>query len=335
MEIFDVCDEKGRPTGQTVSREQAHREGILHRTAHVWVLQKKQGRYEVLLQKRSPEKDSFPGMYDTSSAGHIPAGSEPLESAIRELYEELGIDAAPSDLKFAGTFRIRYEREFHGKIFRDNEFSSVYVYTKDVDIDRLRLQESEVSEVRWFPLSEVQSEIRLRRTRFCVPTEGLNVLVRYLESHGAVLERFEMSCGAVVFTECEGQRKYLLIREISGAWGFPKGHMEKDENEIETAAREIREETGLVPRFIEGFQCKSEYYLPGRVPAVRKNVIYFLAEYEDQTYRPQEEEITEIALMDFSEALSVLPFEASRRILQEAEAFLRKNREGRGIQDES
>ena len=91
MEYFDVVDEAGQPTGKTVSRENAHTYGILHRTAHVWIVRQRDGRPEVLLQKRSMEKDSFPGLYDTSSAGHIPAGDESVPSALRELSEELGI----------------------------------------------------------------------------------------------------------------------------------------------------------------------------------------------------------------------------------------------------
>ena len=86
MEYFDICDESGSPTGEIIDRETAHRDGILHRTAHVWIVRKKTQGYDILLQKRSMEKDSFPGLYDTSSAGHIPTGSEPLPSAIRELH---------------------------------------------------------------------------------------------------------------------------------------------------------------------------------------------------------------------------------------------------------
>ena len=63
----------------------------------------KYGRTEVLFQKRSMNKDSFPGKFDTSSAGRIQAGDEPLESALRELGEELGIQATPEQLVFAGT----------------------------------------------------------------------------------------------------------------------------------------------------------------------------------------------------------------------------------------
>ena len=181
QEWFDVVDENGQPTGETVSRQEAHEKGIPHRSAHVWILRKRNGKMEVLLQKRSDNKDSFPGMYDTSSAGHIPAGEEPLESAVRELSEELGIIASADQLAHAGHFHIRYEKVFHGKLFRDNEYASVYVYDNPVEISDLSLQESEVSEVQWFDMEEVWQEIQNDRHRFCVPKEGLAVLKEYLK----------------------------------------------------------------------------------------------------------------------------------------------------------
>ena len=180
MEYLDIVDENGEPIGKTVSRDIAHRDGILHRTAHVWVVRPSGNGYDILLQKRSMEKDSFPGLYDTSSAGHIPAGEEPLPSALRELREELGIHAAPEQLHYAGTFRIQYEKEFHGRPFRDNEVTTVFVYSGPFEISSLVLQESEVDEVCWFDLDAVWEEIQYSRERFCVPSEGLKVLKKYL-----------------------------------------------------------------------------------------------------------------------------------------------------------
>ena len=83
-EIFDIVDENGVPTGETVCRNDAHTKGIWHRTSHVWILRKHDDIVQVLLQKRCESKDSFPGCYDISSAGHIPAGCGHEESAIRE-----------------------------------------------------------------------------------------------------------------------------------------------------------------------------------------------------------------------------------------------------------
>lgn len=40
-EIFDIIDTQGNPTGETVTREKAHAEGIPHRTAHIWIIREK------------------------------------------------------------------------------------------------------------------------------------------------------------------------------------------------------------------------------------------------------------------------------------------------------
>ena len=72
-EFLDIVNEKGEPTGQVVARDTAHEKGIWHRTSHVWLVRRKNGIVQILLQKRT-EMKSFPGCYDISSAGHIPAG---------------------------------------------------------------------------------------------------------------------------------------------------------------------------------------------------------------------------------------------------------------------
>lgn len=102
MEMLDIVDENGMPTGEVVSRKKAHAEGIRHRTAHVWLVRSRDGKIQILLQKRCQQKDSWPGCYDISSAGHIPAGVDFIPSALRELKEELGVEAAPEELLFCG-----------------------------------------------------------------------------------------------------------------------------------------------------------------------------------------------------------------------------------------
>ena len=187
MEYLDVCDEKGQPTGGIVSRDKAHRDGIRHRTAHVWVIREEKGRIQVLLQKRSANKESFPGMYDTSSAGHIPAGCEPLDSALRELREELGIEAVEGQLRYLGAICNRYEAQFRGKIFRDNEYCSVYLYREPLDAESLHLQAEEVERVDWFDLEQVREEIEHSRERFCVPGASLDLLRRFLLTEQGLL----------------------------------------------------------------------------------------------------------------------------------------------------
>lgn len=179
-ELFDICNEEGQPIGGIVERSHAHAEGICHRTVHVWVVRMVDGKYQVLLQKRTENKESFPGCFDTSSAGHIQAGDEPLESAIRELEEELGIHASPEQLNYAGKFHIHYEMEFHGHPFKDNETSFVFCYQEPIDIAKLTLQKEEVEAVEWFDLEEVHEACLTRNPKFCVPIEGLQTLMKYL-----------------------------------------------------------------------------------------------------------------------------------------------------------
>ena len=83
----------------------------------------------------------------------------------------------------------------------------------------------------------------------------------------------EKSCGAVLFTTEKGIKKFLLVE--SNYFGFPKGHVEENETEQETALREIKEETGVDATIIPGFRETVNYKLPnGNV----KEVVFFIAE---------------------------------------------------------
>ena len=180
VRYIDIVDEQGIPTGETIERSIAHSKGIRHRTAHIWIVRKINNRYQVLMQKRAMNKESFPGMFDTSSAGHIQAGDEPLESALRELHEELGIQAEPKELEFVGNFRIAYEKEFHGKMFRDNEIAFVYIYSQPVDETKLILQKEELETVEWFDLEQVYASCKNHDSKFCAPTGGIEVIMKKL-----------------------------------------------------------------------------------------------------------------------------------------------------------
>lgn len=190
MEIFDIVDENGIPTGETIQRTVAHDKGIRHRTAHIWIVRNTDNGCEVLLQQRSYNKDSFPGRYDTSSAGHIRAGDEPLDSALRELGEELGIKAEPAALTYIGKFPIQYEKEFFGKPFRDCEVAFVYLYTEPVDINALTLQAEEVESVKWFAIDEVYKACVNHSPEFCVPVDGLNLVRRYMITGSIIKNEF-------------------------------------------------------------------------------------------------------------------------------------------------
>lgn len=134
---------------------------------------------------------------------------------------------------------------------------------------------------------------------------------------------WEKSCGAVVFTKLNGQVKYLLVANLEGIYGFPKGHVEEGETETDTALREVREETGLTVRLIDGFRTTDEHAIPQKADTM-KQVVYFLGEYAGQEVAYQKEELSGAYLVSYEEAVGMFQFESSRRILREAHEFLLK-----------
>ena len=131
---------------------------------------------------------------------------------------------------------------------------------------------------------------------------------------------YEFSCGAIVYRIINGEVRFLLIKnKRSLNWGFPKGHMERGENEKETAYREVLEETGIRVRFLPDFRFKSEYSIQGRI---EKKVIIFLATTDDTTTTIQREEIEEYLWLKFDKAMSSLKFPNDKVLLRKANEYL-------------
>lgn len=181
MELLDIVDENGIPTGKTIDRKTAHAQGIRHRTAHVWIVRRRAGRLQILLQKRSDDKDSFPGCYDISSAGHIPAGVDFIPSAIRELQEELGCSAEEEQFIRCGQRTIVYDQIFHGKPFHDRQVSNIYALWMDKEPEEFVLQKEEVSEVRWFDFEDCVQKVSANLIPHCIVLEELEMVRKGVE----------------------------------------------------------------------------------------------------------------------------------------------------------
>ena len=178
-EYFDVINPAtGEPTGETVLRETAHLIGIPHRTAHLWIARHHDGHEELLLQKRCMQKDSYPGCYDISSAGHIPAGSGFVESALRELMEELGIPAEPRELLFCGDRYGEKDDCFYGRPFHDREYSRVFLLWRDLAEEAFTPQPDEVESVRWMPVADILAGMRDGTLPNCIVGEELAMVMK-------------------------------------------------------------------------------------------------------------------------------------------------------------
>lgn len=183
MEYFDIRTLDGKITGEIKERSKVHEDGDLHATAHVWIVRRREdGKFDLLLQKRSACKDADPGCYDISSAGHLPAGQNFMESALRELEEELGIMAEPGDLEFIGTHIGYAEAEFYGKAFRNHEISKVYIYQKPVNRKDLFLQKEEVESVTWMDFDECVRHVREEDPEFCIFPDELEMLRKWMKT---------------------------------------------------------------------------------------------------------------------------------------------------------
>ncbi len=181
LELLDILSEKFELTGLTRERSIVHESGTWHRTSHVWVVRRKEHGFDVLLQKRSRNKDSFPGCYDISSAGHIPAGQDYTESAVRELKEELGIEADPQELHLIGVHKGTCDTSFRGKPFRNYEYSHVYIYDgTGLDTGQLKLQEEEVESVLWLDYEEGLAALFNGSIENCVFQEEWEMLKEYM-----------------------------------------------------------------------------------------------------------------------------------------------------------
>ncbi len=129
----------------------------------------------------------------------------------------------------------------------------------------------------------------------------------------------EKSTGAVIFTEENTVRNYLVLHSTLGHTTLCKGHAEGSETEHETAVREIREETGLTVDFIDGFREVITY---SPKPGVVKDVVFFLARLSGGELTCQPEEVADARFLPFEEALEALTHPSDRDTLQKARAFL-------------
>ena len=132
---------------------------------------------------------------------------------------------------------------------------------------------------------------------------------------------YEYSAGAVVYTLINGELKYLIIRSTEGIYGFPKGHLEVGEDEVAAAKREILEETGIDAELITDFKMTTEHPLPKK-PGVIKRVTYFAAKFDGQTPKPQEEELSSVQLMSYTDAVAAIQFDDTRNVLIKANKFI-------------
>lgn len=134
----------------------------------------------------------------------------------------------------------------------------------------------------------------------------------------------EKSCGAVIFRRLKDGIKYLLLHYQAGYWDFPKGHMEKNEKEEQTALREIKEETGIEDiEFADNFRETIKYYFKKGEETIFKEVVFFLAQSATDEVELSKEHIG-YAWVNYGHAMKKLAFDNAKELLSKADNFLEK-----------
>ena len=141
MELIDVVDFGGVPTGRVIQRGEKLNAGEYYLGVHIYI-ENSEGEY--LIQKRSIDKSMFPDIWDLNM-GHVTAGEKSIDAAIREIKEEIGV-----------TIQL-HEMNFVNRIVRDdvNHIMDIWKVNKDIEIRELVLKGDEVSDVKYVGKSEL------------------------------------------------------------------------------------------------------------------------------------------------------------------------------------
>jgi len=125
----------------------------------------------------------------------------------------------------------------------------------------------------------------------------------------------EKSCGCIVFNK---KKKVLLVKMIDSHWSFPKGHIEENETEYDTALREVKEETNIECKIIDGFRYVSTY---SPYSNVIKDVVYFVAKATTDSVIIQQEEIIASGFYSIEKATHTITYKQDLDIFTEAVKF--------------
>ena len=131
---------------------------------------------------------------------------------------------------------------------------------------------------------------------------------------------YEKSCGCIIIHK----NKVLLVQHNAGHWDFPKGHIEENETEIQTAIREVKEETNIDAIVQENRRYVSEYYTK---KDTFKQVIFFIATCKETETKKQEAEIQNIEWLSFKEALERITYSNSKEILKQVMEDIKKDKQ--------
>lgn len=160
MSDIDILDKDGNKTGQVLDFHKTHDLSLWHKSVWVW-LYDDDGR--ILFQLRSKGMRHFPGLWAGSAAGHVDAGCTSLEAAMQEASEEIGFVASLE--RFELVMQHKKVEDTAEPNIKHKEYVDTYLVKASIDEIGV-LQEKEVTEIRWFGLEELETELAINYEKF-------------------------------------------------------------------------------------------------------------------------------------------------------------------------
>ncbi len=143
---IQIVDEHNNPIG-SATKQEAWRDGLIHRVVRISILDKA-GR--LLVQKRSDQKELFPGRLDNSAAGHVDIGETYEQAALRELHEELGLKGI--ELQKLGDYYVDVTDDWR----RMKRFTRSYKIVLQDPLPSFKLPKDEVESTEWMEVAKVK-----------------------------------------------------------------------------------------------------------------------------------------------------------------------------------
>lgn len=183
MELLDVVDINDNVI-DVLDRDIVHEKNLLHREVIIFIIN---SRNEVLIQQRSSNKKSDPNKWGLC-AGHVDSGEDVFDSALRETYEEVGLELKKEDLIFIDKELVMKDNNSH--------FNYMYYCLCDWDVSKFTIQKEELNEVKWMGINELICRIRNHDSDFCLNEDKVDELrllqmirYNYIETDRLILRK--------------------------------------------------------------------------------------------------------------------------------------------------
>lgn len=136
------------------------------------------------------------------------------------------------------------------------------------------------------------------------------------------------SVGIILFCRFPRSVKYLLIKQHQGHWGFPKGHIEKNEKKVDTAKRELKEETGICSVYLlrNKLLLRDEYSFFNGNGKIIKKIGYYIGETKEKKIKIDGNEILNYKWCTFDKALDKITFPQTKNVLKKAKKFIKNGK---------